>query len=56
MTSERIGVLYSVRDDLDLVQLAERRGYDSVWSAEGQGRTAFGKLERWATVTDTIEL
>jgi alkanesulfonate monooxygenase SsuD/methylene tetrahydromethanopterin reductase-like flavin-dependent oxidoreductase (luciferase family) len=56
MARQRTGVLYSVRDNLDLVRLAEQQGYDSVWSAEGQGRTAFGKLERWATVTDRIEL
>lgn len=56
MSSERTGVLFSVRDDPELVGLAEDSGYESVWSAEGQGRTGFGKLERWATVTDEIEL
>ena len=54
--SERTGVLLSLRDDLDLVRRAERLGYESVWAAEGQGRTAFGKLERWATATDRIGL
>ncbi|NHN42835.1 LLM class flavin-dependent oxidoreductase [Halorubellus sp. JP-L1] len=53
---ERTGVLFSLEDDLDLVQRAETLGYESVWTAEGQGRTAFGKLERWATVTDEIGL
>lgn len=54
--SERTGVLFALRDDPDLVALAERRGYESVWAAEGQGTTAFGRLERWATVTDEISL
>lgn len=53
---ERIGVLFSLRDDPDLVVRAEELGYESVWAAEGQGKTAFGKLERWATVTDEIGL
>ncbi len=54
--SERTGVLFSTRDDLDLVRTAEELGFESVWAAEGQGKTAFGKLERWATVTDEIGL
>jgi alkanesulfonate monooxygenase SsuD/methylene tetrahydromethanopterin reductase-like flavin-dependent oxidoreductase (luciferase family) len=53
---ERVGVLFSLRDDPALVRRAERLGYESVWSAEGQGRSAFGKLERWATRTDEIGL
>lgn len=52
----RTGVLFSLTDDLGLVQRAEELGYESVWAAEGQGETAFGKLERWATVTDRIGL
>ncbi len=56
MSDPRTGVLFSLEDDLDLVRLAERRGYESVWAAEGQGKTAFGKLERWATATDEIGL
>lgn len=54
--TDRIGVLLSLRDDLDLVERAEQLGYESVWAAEGQGRTAFGKLERWATATNRIGL
>jgi alkanesulfonate monooxygenase SsuD/methylene tetrahydromethanopterin reductase-like flavin-dependent oxidoreductase (luciferase family) len=54
--SDRIGVLFSRIDDPELVVLAEELGYESVWSAEGQGKTAFGKLERWATHTDEIGL
>lgn len=54
--SERIGVLFSRIDDLQLVKLTEELGYESVWAAEGQGKVAFGKLERWATVTEDIEL
>lgn len=54
--TERTGVLFALRDDLKLVQHAEELGYESVWAAEGQGKTAFGKLERWATVTDEIGL
>jgi len=53
---ERVGVLFSLRDDPDLVVRAERLGYESVWAAEGQGRSAFGKLERWATHTDEVGL
>ncbi|MEM4782690.1 MAG: LLM class flavin-dependent oxidoreductase [Halalkalicoccus sp.] len=54
--TERTGVLFSTRDDLELVATAEQLGYESAWAAEGQGKTAFGKLERWATVTDEIRL
>ena len=54
--SERIGVSIAIEDDLSFVQEVEALGYDSVWAAEGQGMTAFGKLERWATVTDRIDL
>lgn len=54
--TERTGVLFSVRDDLELVRMAERFGFESAWTAEGQGKTAFGKLERWATATDEIGL
>jgi len=43
-------------DDLDLVRRAEDLGYDSVWTGEGQGKTAFGKLERWATATEEVGL
>jgi alkanesulfonate monooxygenase SsuD/methylene tetrahydromethanopterin reductase-like flavin-dependent oxidoreductase (luciferase family) len=54
--TERTGVLFSLRDDPVLVQRAEALGYESAWAAEGQGKTAFGKLERWATATDEIGL
>jgi alkanesulfonate monooxygenase SsuD/methylene tetrahydromethanopterin reductase-like flavin-dependent oxidoreductase (luciferase family) len=53
---ERVGVLFSLRDDPELVRRAERLGYESVWSAEGQGKSAFGKLERWATHTEEVGL
>lgn len=53
---DRTGVLFSLRDDPDLVARAEALGYESAWTAEGQGLTAFGKLERWATVTDELGL
>jgi alkanesulfonate monooxygenase SsuD/methylene tetrahydromethanopterin reductase-like flavin-dependent oxidoreductase (luciferase family) len=52
----RTGVLFALTDDLDLVRRAEELGYESVWAAEGQGKTAFGKLERWATVTEDVGL
>ncbi len=54
--SDRIGVFFSLRDDLSLVTRAEELGYESVWAAEGQGKSAFGKLERWAAHTDRIGL
>ncbi|WP_340098797.1 LLM class flavin-dependent oxidoreductase [Salinibaculum salinum] len=53
---ERVGILFSLRDDPGLVVRAEELGYESVWAAEGQGKSAFGKLERWATHTDDIGL
>lgn len=53
---ERTGVLFSLRDDPTLIVRAEELGYESVWAAEGQGKTAFGKLERWATYTEDIGL
>jgi len=52
----RVGVYFLLQDNLELVKLAEELGYESVWAAEGQGKTAFGKLERWAVHTDTIKL
>ncbi len=54
--NERVGILFSLRDDPDLVVRAEELGYESVWAAEGQGKSAFGKLERWATHTENIGL
>ncbi|CQR53999.1 MULTISPECIES: LLM class flavin-dependent oxidoreductase [Haloferax] len=54
--SERTGVLFALRDDPSLVVRAEELGYESAWAAEGQGKTAFGKLERWAVHTDEIGL
>ncbi|ELY62945.1 LLM class flavin-dependent oxidoreductase [Natrinema versiforme] len=54
--TERTGILFSTQDDLELVRTAEELGFESVWAAEGQGKTAFGKLERWATATDEIGL
>lgn len=56
MSATRTGILFALRDDVELVERAETLGYESVWAAEGQGMTAFGKLERWATVTQTIGL
>ncbi len=56
MTGERTGISMGLTDDLDLVRLAEEHGFESVWTGEGQGKTAFGKLERWATATEEIGL
>lgn len=53
---DRVGILFSLRDDPELVARAEALGYESAWAAEGQGKSAFGKLERWATHTDDIGL
>ena len=53
---ERVGILFSLRDEPELVARAEALGYESAWAAEGQGKSAFGKLERWATHTDDIGL
>ncbi|MCL9818237.1 LLM class flavin-dependent oxidoreductase [Natronocalculus amylovorans] len=52
----RTGFLLALEDDLDTVKTAEALGYESLWAAEGQGKSAFGKLERWATVTESIGL
>ena len=54
--SPRTGVLFALRDDPTLVARAEDLGYESAWAAEGQGKTAFGKLERWACHTSSIQL
>lgn len=54
--SDRTAVLFALRDDPSLVVRAEDLGYESVWAAEGQGKTAFGKLERWAVHTDSVGL
>jgi len=54
--SDRTAVLFALRDDPSLVVRAEELGYESAWAAEGQGKTAFGKLERWAVHTDEIGL
>ncbi|WP_193309242.1 LLM class flavin-dependent oxidoreductase [Halorubrum halophilum] len=54
--SDRIGVLFALRDEPALVVRAEELGYESAWAAEGQGKSAFGKLERWAVHTDRIGL
>jgi alkanesulfonate monooxygenase SsuD/methylene tetrahydromethanopterin reductase-like flavin-dependent oxidoreductase (luciferase family) len=55
-SDERIGVLFSPRDNPELAVQAEELGYESVWAAEEQGKSVFGKLERWATATDEIRL
>jgi len=55
-TRDRTGVSIALADDLEMVAEVEALGYESVWAAEGQGMTAFGKLERWATVTEEIKL
>ncbi|KAB1198094.1 MULTISPECIES: LLM class flavin-dependent oxidoreductase [Haloferax] len=54
--TDRTGVLFALRDDPTLVARAEALGYESAWAAEGQGKTAFGKLERWAVRTEEIGL
>lgn len=56
MSDERTGLSIGLLDDPDLVRLAEELRYDSIWTGEGQGMSAFGKLERWATYTSRIGL
>ncbi|WP_396613849.1 LLM class flavin-dependent oxidoreductase (plasmid) [Haloferax sp. S1W] len=58
MTSslDRVGLFLPTEDSTELVRLAEDLGYESVWAGEGQGRSAFGKLEAWAVATDRIGL
>lgn len=56
MSTDRVGILFSLRDDPALVARAEALGYESAWAAEGQGKSAFGKLEQWATHTEEIGL
>jgi alkanesulfonate monooxygenase SsuD/methylene tetrahydromethanopterin reductase-like flavin-dependent oxidoreductase (luciferase family) len=53
---DRVGVLFALRDEPALVARAEQLGYESAWAAEGQGKSAFGKLERWAVHTERIGL
>jgi alkanesulfonate monooxygenase SsuD/methylene tetrahydromethanopterin reductase-like flavin-dependent oxidoreductase (luciferase family) len=52
----RAGLFLATRDDPDLVREAASLGFESVWAGEGQGKSAFGKLERWAAATDEIGL
>lgn len=54
--TDRVGVLFALRDEPALVARAEELGYESAWAAEGQGKSAFGKLERWAVHTESIGL
>jgi alkanesulfonate monooxygenase SsuD/methylene tetrahydromethanopterin reductase-like flavin-dependent oxidoreductase (luciferase family) len=56
VTVEATGLSLGLLDDTDIVQLAEELRYDSIWTGEGQGKSAFGKLERWATCTTDIGL
>ena len=56
VTSKRTALSIGLLDDLNVVREAEELGYESIWTGEGQGKTAFGKLERWATATDSIGL
>jgi alkanesulfonate monooxygenase SsuD/methylene tetrahydromethanopterin reductase-like flavin-dependent oxidoreductase (luciferase family) len=56
VTSERTALSIGLLDDLEIISEAERLGYESIWTGEGQGKTAFGKLERWATAADEIGL
>jgi alkanesulfonate monooxygenase SsuD/methylene tetrahydromethanopterin reductase-like flavin-dependent oxidoreductase (luciferase family) len=56
MTGDRTGLFLATRDNSGLVTRAENLGYESVWAGEGQGTSAFGKLERWATHTEEIGL
>lgn len=54
--STKTGVLLTFDDDPELAAAIEAWGYDSLWCIEGQGMASFGRLERWATVTDEIQL
>jgi len=56
VAEDRIGLFFALGDDPELVAFAEDAGYHSAWAAEGQGKSAFGKLERWAVATDRIRL
>jgi len=51
-----LGVFLPTEDDDKLIRRIEALGYHSVWAGEGQGRSAFGKLERWAMVTEELQL
>jgi hypothetical protein len=44
--TDRRGVLFSGVDGIKFVEHAEVLGCERVWTAESQGKTAFGKLER----------
>lgn len=56
VTSDRTALSVGLLDDLEAVRRAEELGYESIWTGEGQGKTAFGKLERWATATEVVGL
>ncbi|MFB6310822.1 MAG: LLM class flavin-dependent oxidoreductase [Salinirussus sp.] len=55
-TDRRVGLFLATRDSTNLISRAESMGFDSVWAGEGQGKSAFGKLERWAAATESINL
>ncbi|MDG5778883.1 LLM class flavin-dependent oxidoreductase [Haloarculaceae archaeon H-GB1-1] len=56
MSELRRAVYLPHAPDLDLVQRLDADGFESLWTEEGQGRTAFGKLTRWASVTESVGL
>ena len=46
----------TLRLPLDLIQMADRLGYDSVWTAEAYGSDALTPLAWWGSQTSTVRL
>jgi len=55
-TADRVGVLFCAARRAGTRRPRGAAWYESAWAAEGQGKSAFGKLERWAVHTERIGL
>ncbi|MQF69755.1 LLM class flavin-dependent oxidoreductase [SAR202 cluster bacterium AD-804-J14_MRT_500m] len=46
----------STNDSIELAQMAEQRGYETIWVPEGMGQDAISQLSAFATQTNRIRL
>jgi len=56
MSTDRTAIYLSHVESLNTIERLESLGFDGLWTEEGQGRSAFGKLSQWASVTDSVGL
>ena len=54
--TDRRSLLLSFEDDPDVARRCEELGYYGIWTIEGQGMASFGRLTRFAMVTDELRL